>query len=161
MDSSKPGPIAHQIPGAGPTFLPLHFFVLLAGLIIGWRGGVLVGLFGTLISYLLSGMPVLHLLPQITLEIVVYGLAVGILRKNLRFKVVWSLFGAMILGRLARLAFTGLLLLGGVEISPLSYMWFVVVQGLPGIAIQLVVIPVVMHFVENWYGKKAVGRDLI
>src|SRR5665648_354686 len=60
LDVSVPW-LCHIIhPLAGPTFLPLFFFVLLAGILFGWRAGILVGMLTPLMSYALSGMP----LPQ-------------------------------------------------------------------------------------------------
>ena len=40
----------HQFNLAGPTFLPMHIFVLIAGLIFGWRAGLIVGLLTPLAS---------------------------------------------------------------------------------------------------------------
>ena len=143
----------HQIhPLAGPTFLPMHLFVLLAGLLFGWRVGLLVGLFTPLISFLVSGMPILERLPQIMVEITVYGLAVGILRERLKFGVIWSLVGAMALGRLS-LGLSVLVLYLN-EVNPLIYMWRGVEQGWPGIAIQLVLLPVTIRAIDLWILKR-------
>ena len=42
--------VFHQFYLAGPTFLPMHIFVLVAGLLFGWRAGLIVGLFTPLVS---------------------------------------------------------------------------------------------------------------
>ncbi len=150
--------LTHHFGGvqAGSTFLPMFFFILLAGLLGGWRAGLLVGLFTPLVSFGVSGMPLLPVLPQITIECVFYGLIAGLLRGKFHLGVIWSLIGAMIVGRLARLGFiTAVFLLYGGEVSPLTYMWFVVLQGLPGIAIQLTLIPLTMRIAEKWYQKRA------
>src|SRR4030043_1277300 len=60
--------VFHQFHLAGPTFLPMHIFVLIAGLLCGWRAGLLVGLFTPLVSYFISGMPAIRLLPQVIIE---------------------------------------------------------------------------------------------
>ena len=149
--------LTHHFGGvqAGSMFLPMFFFILLAGLSGGWRAGLLVGLFTPLISFAVSGMPLLPVLPQITIECVSYGLIAGLLRGKFHLGVIWSLIGAMILGRLARLAFVGaVFLLYGGEVSPLAYMWAVVLQGLPGIAIQLTLIPLMRRAGEKWYQKR-------
>jgi hypothetical protein len=65
--------VFHHFYLAGPTFLPMHIFVLLAGLLFGWRAGLIVGLFTPLVSYGVSGMPVLTLLPQIVVELSFYA----------------------------------------------------------------------------------------
>jgi len=153
--------LTHHFGGvqAGSMFLPMFFFILLAGLLGGWRAGLLVGLFTPLISFGVSGMPLLPILPQITIECVSYGLIAGLLRGKFHVGIVWSLIGAMILGRLARLGFVAaVFLLYGGEVSPLVYMWAVVVQGLPGIAIQLALIPLVIRVGEKWYQKRVYDR---
>jgi len=150
--------LTHHFGGvqAGSMFLPMFFFILLAGLSGGWRAGLLVGLFTPLISFAVSGMPLLPVLPQITIECVFYGLIAGLLRGKFHLGVIWSLIGAMVLGRLARLGFiAAVFLLYGGEVSPLAYMWAVVLQGLPGIAIQLTLIPLIIRVGEKWYQKRA------
>jgi len=149
--------LTHHFGGvvAGSMFLPMFFFILLAGLSGGWRAGLLVGLCTPLISFAVSGMPLLPVLPQITIECVFYGLIAGLLRGKFHLRIIWALIGAMILGRLARLGFiAAVFLLYGGEVSPLAYMWAVVLQGLPGIAIQLALIPLIIRVGEKWYQKR-------
>ena len=80
--------VFHQFYLAGSTFLPMHIFVLVAGLLFGWRAGLMVGLFTPLVSYGVSGMRVLTVLPQIVVEISVYGLATGMLRERFNLRVL-------------------------------------------------------------------------
>ncbi|TSC53614.1 MAG: hypothetical protein LiPW39_175, partial [Parcubacteria group bacterium LiPW_39] len=74
-------------PTAGRIFLPLHFFVLTAGLLLGWRAGLVVGILTPLISYSVSGMPLLLVLPFVTMEVAAYGFFAGLLRENV--KNIW------------------------------------------------------------------------
>ncbi len=139
----------HQFHLTGPTFLPMHIFVLIAGLIFGWRAGLIVGLLTPLASYAVSGMPMLPILPQIVVELSVYGLVAGILRERFNLRMIWSLLGAMIAGRLALLLGASLIYLSsgniysplGPETSPLLAVWSVIKQGWPGIAVQMALIP--------------------
>ncbi len=148
---------------AGPTFLPMPYLVLMAGLLFGWRVGLITGLFTPLASYTISGMPVVSVLPQIVVELSTYGLIAGLLRDKLNLGVLWSLLGAMVVGRLALLMagwiasiFSGQSYLPiGVETVPLQALWAVIKQGWPGILIQLVTIPIIIFFVE-----KSVQRGL-
>ena len=147
----------HQYHLAGPTFLPMHIFVLLAGLMFGWRAGLAVGLFTPLVSHAITGMPVLAILPQILIELSVYGLVAGLLREKLNLRTVWSLAGAMIAGRLALvLAVAVLSLFGavysplGAEAGPLAVAWSAVRQGWPGILMQLIFIPLVVILLGKW-----------
>ena len=150
--------VFHQFHLAGPTFLPMHIFVLIAGLAFGWRAGLIVGLFTPLASYAVSGMPVLRILPQIVVELSAYGLVAGILREKFNLRVVWSLVGAMIGGRLA-LCLTVLiiyLVAGesysplGLEANPFIAVWSVMKQGWPGIVIQLASIPMIIWLVGKF-----------
>jgi len=154
--------VFHQFHLAGPTFLPMHIFVLIAGLAFGWRAGLIVGLFTPLASYAVSGMPVLRILPQIVVELSAYGLVAGILREKFNLRVVWSLVGAMIGGRLA-LCLTVLiiyLVAGesysplGLEANPFIVVWSVMKQGWPGIVIQLASIPMIIWLVGKFSTEK-------
>ena len=154
--------VFHQFHLAGPTFLPMHIFVLIAGLAFGWRAGLIVGLFTPLASYAVSGMPVLRILPQIVVELSAYGLVAGILREKFNLRVVWSLAGAMIGGRLA-LCLTVLiiyLVAGesysplGLEANPFIVVWSVMKQGWPGIVIQLASIPMIIWLVGKFATRK-------
>ena len=153
--------IFHQFHLAGPTFLPMHFFVLLAGLIFGWRAGLIVGLLSPLASNALAGMPGVWLLPQIMVELSVYGLICGVLRERFNLPVTWSLLGAMVGGRLALLiaAVIAYLVVGesnsplGPELNPLFVVWSAVKQGWPGIVIQIALIPLVVSLTGKLIGK--------
>ena len=157
----------HQFHLAGPTFLPMQYFVLLAGLMFGWRVGLTVGLLTPLASYALSGMPVANVLPQVAVELSSYGVIAGLLREKLNLRVIWSLLGAMVGGRLALLMAIGVVSLVagesysalGVESSPLLAVWVVVKQGWPGIIIQLASIPVFVFLVEKLVTKRSVFRN--
>jgi hypothetical protein len=141
--------VFHQFHLAGATFLPMHIFVLAAGLLFGWQVGLSVGLITPLISYAISGMPGLQVLPQVIVELSVYGLAAGLLREKLNLRVAWALIGAMAAGRLALLlaASIAYLLAGeaysplGTYSNPLLATWATIKQGAPGIALQLALIP--------------------
>ena len=154
--------VFHQFHLAGPTFLPMHIFVLIAGLLFGWRAGLLVGLFTPLVSYFISGMPTLNVLPQVVIEGSAYGFIAGILREKYNLRTIWSLLGAIIGGRLALLlAISVIYLIAGqsysplgLEANPLASFWSTIKQGWPGIAIQLAFIPAIIWLV----GKFAATR---
>ena len=74
--------LAHQFHIAGPKFLPMHFFIIIAGFLFGWRTGLIVGIFSPLISYSITHLPPPALLPEIILELALYGLVIGILREK-------------------------------------------------------------------------------
>jgi len=158
--------VFHQFHLAGPTFLPMHIFVLLAGLLFGWRAGLIVGLFTPMVSYFISSMPVLNVLPQIVIELSAYGLIAGILREKYNLRTIWSLLGALLGGRLALLLAISVIYLVagqsysplGQEVSPFASVWSTVKQGWPGILIQLISIPIIIGLVEKFATEKAKAR---
>jgi len=126
-------------PVAGRTFLPMHFFVLCAGLILGWRSGLVAGLLSPIISFALTGMPPAVVLLPLTLEITTYGLVSGLLRRRLGRNVWLPLIGALLAGRIVVMIAVSLTRVS----PPFSYLASAVIAGLPGIAIQIALIPLV------------------
>ncbi len=145
----------HQFHLAGPTFLPMHLFVLTAGLVFGWRAGLIVGSLTPLASYVVSGMPGVAVLPQIIIELSVYGMVAGLLREKFNLRISWALLGAMVAGRLAMLlaVLAVYLVIGrvfsplGPEASPFLAVWAAVKLGWPGLVIQLASIPLIVWMV--------------
>jgi len=152
MNIAIPWACHYISPSAGPTFLPMFFFSLLAGLLFGWRAGLLVGLITPLLSFSISGMPLLTRLPHIAIENAIFGLSAGLLRESFKLSVRWTLIGAIVLGHLA-LGLAVLAINWG-EVSPFSQVWQVIRQGWPGIAIQLVCLPLVVKCLDGWLAGK-------
>ena len=145
---------------AGPTFLPMHIFVLVAGLIGGWRAGLMVGLITPLFSFAVSGMPSGIILPQVTLELATYGLVAGWARENWHWGIARSLVAAMFAGRLVLgLALLLIYLIIGTSQSPLGIaagpvtaLWEALRQGGPGILLQLALLPWFVRWLGAYLG---------
>jgi hypothetical protein len=152
----------HRFPTAGPTYLPMHFFVFVAALTCGWQAGVIVGLLTPFASYAVSGMPAITVLPQIAVEITAYGLLAGLLRQKLNLRVGWSLLGAMLGGRIALLLAvivvqftTGNIYSPlGPAATPFTAVGNTVAQSWPGMLIQLALIPVAFWAVGRYTARK-------
>ncbi len=138
--------LTHQFGMAGQIFLPMHIFVLSAGFLFGWRTGLLVGVASPLLSYSLTQMPIMALLPQVVLELAVYGLVIGFLREK-RINIWVSLLIAMIAGRLTRILFIAALV---PQISPLQFMQI----SLPGVILQIALMPLIVHLVQKFIPQK-------
>jgi niacin transporter len=141
--------------GAGRIFLPMHFFVLTAGLILGWRAGLATGAFSVLISYLISSMPAINVLPFIAIELSVYGLVAGLLKD--KFNVWISLFGALAFGRLAVLMTVFLFS----NMNALNFVFAAARDGWQGIALQVIFIPVVVEIISSSLFQREVNADAI
>lgn len=138
-------PIAfHSIPNAGQVILPMHIPVLLCGLLCSWPYGFLCGLLGPLLSSVITGMPPAAMLPSMMIECATYGCVAGLMLKFIRTKNIYadlyiSQITAMLLGRVvAGLAKAWILAPG----TP-AFAWVTtsLVQGIPGIILQLALIP--------------------
>lgn len=138
----------HAIPNAGSVILPMHIPVLLCGLICGWPYGFLCGLLGPLLSSVVTGMPPAAMLPSMMVECGVYGLVTGLMMLFVRTKhpvadLYISMGTAMILGRVvAGLAKAWILTPGT---APFAWVTTSLITGIPGIIIQLIVMPTVVY----------------
>ncbi|MBI2041671.1 MAG: ECF transporter S component [Candidatus Nealsonbacteria bacterium] len=140
--------LAHQFHVAGPVFLPMHFFVIIAGLLFGWRAGIVVGIASPLISYGITHLPPMAILPETMLELAIYGFSAGILREK-NFNIFTALLGAMFLGRLARL----LMVLGlGLKTNPIKSFE----MSWPGIILQIALIPIIIYLLQKFVFAKRV-----
>ena len=141
-------PIAfHSIPNGGSIFLPMHIPVLLCGLVCGWGYGGLCGLVGPLLSSLLTGMPPAAILPGMMVECCVYGLVTGLMMRYVRtgkttLDLYLSLVAAMLLGRVLSGIAKALIFTPGMSLAAWAAASFV--TAIPGIVIQLVLIPLVV-----------------
>ena len=139
-----------QIQQIGQMLCPMHLPVLLCGLVCGWQYGSLVGLVLPLLRSLLFGMPVLY--PNaaaMAVELAVYGFSIGIIyalfKKQSIFAVYFALVPAMLLGRAAWGGAQALLLgLKGTTFTWQAFMAGAFINALPGIILQLVLIPAIM-----------------
>jgi len=137
---------AHQFNLVGPQFLPMHFFVLIAGFLFGWRTGLLVGFLSPLMSYSITHMPPMIILPQIILELAVYGLAIGIIRER-KLNIWFALPLAMIAGRLARILF--MLAFA----SKMNHLQFIQTSW-SGILLQIALIPLIIFVIQKFIFSK-------
>ncbi len=139
-----------QIPQVGKMLLPMHIPVLLCGLICGWKYGLSVGLILPLLRSVLFGMPVLYPTAiSMACELAAYGGIVGFLYGRSKWQCLVALYRsmltAMVLGRLVW-GFVQVCLLG---VGNGGFTWELflggaVLNAVPGILLQLVLIPAVM-----------------
>ena len=154
--------VFHVIPVAntGNVFLPMHIPVILCGYFVGAGYGALVGAICPLFSFLFTGMPNAARLPFMIVELMVYGAAAGLfyyllskLHKTLR--IYLTLILTMICGRVAY--FIGLVvavyILGMKDLSVMAVI-SAIVLGVPGIIIQLIVIPVIIFSIDKLLNGK-------
>lgn len=139
-----------QIPQIGNMLLPMHIPVLLCGLICGWQYGLTVGFVLPLLRYMIFGMPILF--PTgiaMTFELAAYGLVIGWIYGHSKWQCVVALYRsliiAMLVGRVVwGVARTILMGFGGQEFSWAMFITGGFVTAIPGIIVQLILIPAIM-----------------
>ena len=133
----------------GEIFLPMHLPVILVGLLAGPYVGAVAGLASPMVSYLLSGMPGMVMLPFMMIELMMYGLFGGLLRK-VKLPVIAKVFSIQVAGRAIRALaiLVAVYVLGNAKLS-VAVIWNSIVTGLPGIILQLALIPMAVHWVEK------------
>lgn len=138
----------HAIPDGGSIFSPMHIPVLLCGLVCGWQYGLIAGLIGPFLSSVITQMPPMGYLAPMMVELAAYGLVSGAAMKIVRTKkyilnVYISLASSMILGRVVAGAAKALVFShGAMTFKAWAVSYFV--TSLPGIVLQLVLIPPVV-----------------
>ena len=153
----------HAIPNAGQVMLPMHIPVLLCGLVCGWPFGAVCGLIGPFLSSVITSMPPAAMLPSMMVECAVYGFISGLLMKHVRTgksgaDLYISLISAMAVGRIAAGFAKAWIFTPGV--SPFAWVTTSLVTGIPGIVLQLVLMPLVVtaltraRLIPNRYPKE-------
>lgn len=135
----------HTVPGGGGIFLPMHIPVLLCGFLCGGWYGLACGAVTPLLSSLLTSMPPAPMLPGMLCELATYGLVSGLLFRRLRLpnrllRTYAALGAAMLAGRLVSGLTNGFLFRAG-QYTLQAWVSASFVTALPGIAIQLVLLP--------------------
>ncbi len=138
----------------GQIFLPMHIPVLLSGF---FAGPLIGGATGFILPYLnsaVSGMPTLF--PNgviMSFELLGYGMAAGLIHKLFKNKntlpaLYITLILSLIFGRILY-ALTAYILFASVP--GMKYMSVIValVKGIPGIAIQLIIVPPIVRAVSK------------
>ncbi len=143
-----------QIPQVGAMLCPMHIPVILCGFICGAPWGLVVGATAPLLRSFILGMPPLFPTAiSMAFELATYGFLAGILYCVLpkkKFNIYTSLVLSMIIGRLVWGVAQFCLMGFDLEKFPLSAFWAgAVVNALPGIIIQLVLIPIIIAILEK------------
>ncbi len=139
-----------QIPQIGSMLLPMHIPVFLCGLICGWQYGAAVGFIVPLLRSVLFGMPPLFPTAlSMAFELMTYGLVVGLLYSISRWQCIRALYRCLLLAMLAGRVVWGvvqavLLGLSGNALTMQVFMASAFLNAIPGIVVQLILIPVVM-----------------
>lgn len=143
-----------QIPEIGSMLCPMHIPVIVCGFICGAPWGLAVGFTSPILRSLTMGRPVMF--PNavcMAFELAFYGFVAGFLHKRLPDKkpyIYISLITSMLAGRLVWgvVMFVSLGLTGG-GFTLDAFLAGAFTNALPGIIVQLILVPVVVILLEN------------
>lgn len=144
-----------QIPQIGNMLCPMHFPVLLCGMICGWKYGLGIGLILPIMRSLMFGMP--PIFPQATamaFELASYGALSGLLYERFANQSIGtafaSLIGAMLGGRIVwGIVMTILMHIVGQPYTFGMFFTAAFANALPGIIVQLLLIPLVLAVLDK------------
>ena len=147
--------ITGSIPQIGNMLLPMHIPVFFCGLICGWQYGLAVGAVLPVMRSLIFGMPPLYpVAAAMTFELAAYGFVSEFLYSRSKKQNVAALYlsiiTAMLAGRIVWGAAEVILLgIAGNAFTWQAFMAGAFLNAVPGIIIQLTLIPALMVVLDR------------
>lgn len=143
-----------QIPQIGNMLCPMHIPVILCGFICGPFWGLLIGIIAPLLRSLIFSVPVMYPMAlSMAAELGTYGLLSGLLYRAFPKKTQYTyltLIAAMLTGRLVWGAVR--FIMAGLDAGSFPFSAFLagaVTNAVPGIILQIAVIPPVVRLSEK------------
>ena len=148
------GAVSGQGTMLGVAFLPMHLPIIFVGLIAGPAVGAIAGAAAPLVSFLLSGMPMLAMLPLMMVELCAYGLVAGLLR-GIKLPSLAKVVIAQLAGRVVLTAATAIAVFAFGSSKAIAATWTSdLAAGLPGLALQWALIPLAAYWTESLIAKR-------
>lgn len=123
--------------------VPMHWPVVAAGLLYGWRGGLIVGLLSPVTNYVLTGYPLFLKMLAMTGELGVYGLMTGYLAYSTGWNRHMAVGVSLVAGRLVFLGLAAAV--GATEgMAFLNFAAAAMAPGLPAAAVMTAAMPVLV-----------------
>lgn len=138
------------IPQIGNLLLPMHIPVMFCGLICGWQYGLIVGFITPLLRGAFFIYPIFY--PNglgMAFELATYGAVIGFLYARFRKQNVAAVYISLITAMIAGRAVWGVVRVIMLGVGSTAFSWQMFIAGaflnaIPGIILQLVLIPAVM-----------------
>ena len=117
-------------------------------------GVAFAGAAAPLVSFLLSGMPMLAMLPLMMVELCAYGLVAGLLR-GIKLPSLAKVVIAQLAGRVVLTAATAIAVFAFGSSKAIAATWTSdLAAGLPGLALQWALIPLAAYWTESLIAKR-------
>ncbi|RVU55506.1 ECF transporter S component [Anaerosphaera multitolerans] len=145
--------IFHSFGIAGQIFLPMHIPILIGAMLLPPVLALTIGIITPILSSLLTGMPVLFPIAIIMVaELGTYGFIGSVMVRKFNLSNLVSLIIAMILGRIsAGLMVAILAKFFSINLNPIIYVKTAIVTGIPGIVLQIVIVPTLAYSINQFY----------
>lgn len=152
--------ITMQIPAIGNMLCPMHIPVLLCGFVCGGPYGLVVGLMTPLVRSMLTGFPTLYPTAlSMAVELAVYGGLTGMLYPKVvgKAKEIFGIYVVLLVSMLSGRVVWGVASVILYRIVGNVFTWQIFaaqafVNAIPGIALQLVLIPVIVRRLQKASG---------
>ncbi len=150
--------VTGQVPQIGRMLLPMHLPVFLCSLIVGWPYGLAIGFLLPLVRSPLFGMPAFFpTAVEMAFELAAYGFFAGFIYKKLldakvnkTVSLLAALISSMVLGRIVFLVVRIVIFkLSGSAFDFNVFLADAVLNAIPGIIMQIVLIPTIMISMER------------
>ena len=143
-----------KIPEFGRRLLPMHIPVLIAGFVLGWKYGLVVGFITPLLNSVLFTMP--HMFPTaiaMALELAAYGCLTGLFYEIFPKNLVYT-YATLILSMLGGRVVWGIVNIFLLGFGENAFTWQAFIAGgfinaIPGIILQIIIIPIIIIALER------------
>ena len=134
--------------------LPMHLPIIFVGLIAGPAVGAIAGAAAPLASFLLSGMPMLAMLPLMMVELCAYGRVAVLLREAKLPRLAMGAI-AQLSGRVVLTAATAIAVFAFGSSKAVAATWTSdLAAGLPGLALQWALLKLDAYWNESLIAKR-------
>lgn len=140
--------LAHTLGAPVRLLVPMHWPIILAGMLYGWRAGAVTGVVAPVVSFLFSGYPLPNILPSMTVELFTYGFIAGILRERYHVNAFISIASAIVIGRIVFVVMV--IVTHRASVSDAEYFSAALVPGIAAAILQIITLP----FLSQWLVKR-------
>lgn len=138
----------------GSIFSLMHIPVLIGGLILGWKYGLVIGLITPILRFGIVSMPPLHVALTMMFELATYGAVIALahemLPKKKSYMVEVSLLIAMLLGRFVwGIAAAIIYPAYGIDFGFKIFIASGFVKAVPALIIQFLLVPNLFYRLKN------------
>ena len=143
-----------QIPQIGKMLLPMHIPVFLCSLVCGWKYGAIVGFILPIMRSMLFSMPIMFpTAVAMAFELFTYGVVIGILYERSNKKGIKDVYIPLIIAMIAGRCVWGIVTCVVLGVKT-DFLAVAVLNGIPGIILQLILIPTVFSLIKAHQGEK-------